>query len=171
LIFGQAPSGFHTDGPFDAAVLGPIRADRVNEDGRRLVVADASSDFHIWLQDTDAARRPAVILPLDGAFELRLDMASRLARRLRGRQTTLLPRALQLTSIQRTRLIQMLHAFDIHEDGGGPRDVAAEVLDSEQASLPSTEWKDSSTRRRAIRLIRDSIALVNHNYLKLLRGK
>ncbi len=45
------------------------------------------------------------------------------------------------------------------------------VLDSKQAALPSVEWKDSAARRNAIRLIRDSIALVERNYLKLLRGR
>jgi hypothetical protein len=32
------------------------------------------------------------------------------------------------------------------------------------------EWKDSHTRRAANRLIHDSVALVERDYLKLLRG-
>jgi hypothetical protein len=103
-------------------------------------------------------------------FELRLDVALRFVRRLRGERVKLLPTALRLTSLQKSRLIQLLHAFDVHDAGGGPRDVAAEVLTSEHAQLPSVEWKDSHARRKANRLIHDSIALVERGYLKLLRG-
>jgi hypothetical protein len=142
----------------------------MNADGRRIVVADTSSDFHIWLQDAPAALRPAVILPLDRACEFRLDLAFRFIRRLRGGHLTLLPRALRLTSIQKTRLIQMLHAFDVRSGGGGPRDIAAEVLDANDARLPAIEWKSSAARRKANRLIRDSLGLVRGGYLKLLRG-
>jgi hypothetical protein len=170
LIVGQAPAGFVTDAPFDATVLGPVRADRMNADGRRVAIADTSSDFHVWLQDAPAELRPAVILPLDRACELRLDLALRFIRRLRGGHVTLLPRALRLTSIQRTRLIQMLHAFDVRSNGGGPRDIAAEVLDAKDATLPAIEWKSSATRRKANRLIRDSLGLVSGGYLNLLCG-
>jgi len=134
------------------------------------VVSDASGNLHIWLQDADATRRPALILPLDGMSELRLDIALRLYRRLRGRQTGLLPRGLQLTPMQRARLILLLHAFDFHDAGGGPRDVAAALIDAKEAALPAIEWKSSGVRRKANRLIRDSVALVNGGYLKLLRG-
>lgn len=103
-------------------------------------------------------------------FELRLDIALRLTRRLRGGRVKLLPATLRLTPLQRTRLIQLLHAFDVHDAGGGPRDVAAEVLSSDQAQLPSVEWKDSHARRKANRLIHDATALVERGYLKLLRG-
>lgn len=95
----------------------------------------------------------------------------RFFRRLGGQRVALLPRALQLTSMQRTRLIQLLLAHDVQEAGGGPRDVATEVIGSLQAALPSVEWKDSAARRHANRLIQDSLALVNGGYLRLLRGK
>jgi len=78
---------------------------------------------------------------------------------------------LQLTPFQRTHLVLLLLAHDVHEAGGGPRDVATEVIRSMQAILPSTEWKDSAARRRANRLIHDALALVNGGYLRLLRGQ
>jgi hypothetical protein len=159
------------DAPFDATVLGPVRAERMDADGRWMAVADASGDCHIWLQDSHAVLRPALVLPLDSESEIRLDLAFRFIRRLRGDRVTLIPRALRLTFIQRTRLrlIQMLHAFDVRSNGGGPREIAAEVLDAKEAGLPAIEWKSSATRRRANRLIHDSLALVNGGYLKLLR--
>ena len=67
-----------------------------------------------------------------------------LSARLRGQRIDLLPRALQLTPLTAARLIQLLHAHDVQELGGGPREIAAEALGSLQATLPSVEWKDSS---------------------------
>lgn len=90
---------------------------------------------------------------------------------MRGQRIKLLPTALRLTPMQKTRLVRLLHAYDIHDAGGGPRDVATEVLASEQARLPSVEWKDSHSRRAANRLIHDATTLVNRGYLKLLRGR
>ncbi|MCP3476444.1 DUF2285 domain-containing protein [Bradyrhizobium sp. CCGUVB1N3] len=134
------------------------------------MIADGSGELHIRLQDEQAARRPAVLLPIDGMAELRLDVALHLIRRLGGQRIGLLPAALRLTSFQKRRLIQLLHAFDVHDLGGGPRDVAAKVLASDHAQRRSVEWKDSHARRKANRLIHDSIALVERGYLRLLRG-
>jgi|GEM_PF-608241 len=171
LILQPSSPGFDASATLDPRALGSILADRVDTDGREWVVGDAFGALHIWLRGDDAAQRPAVVLPVDKVFEVRLDIALRLVHRLHGRHVSLLPPALRLTPLQKRRLIQLLHAFDVHDAGGGPRDVAAEVLGSEHALLRSVEWKDSATRRKAIRLIRDSIALVNRGYLKLLRGK
>jgi hypothetical protein len=135
------------------------------------MIGDGSGDLHIWLPDADAAPPLAVIVPPDSVAELRLDVASRFVRRLQDHRTELLPRALQLTAQQRARLIQLLHAHDVHEAGGGPRDVSAEVAGSKQAGLPAIEWKDSAARRLANRLIQDALALVDGGYLRLLRGK
>nr|WP_256467204.1 DUF2285 domain-containing protein [Bradyrhizobium sp. 162] len=122
------------------------------------------------LRDEQAARRPAVLVPLDGMGELRLEVALNFVRRLGDQRIGLLPAALRLTSFQKRRLIQLLHAFDVHDLGGGPRDVAEKVLASDHARRRSIEWKDSHARRKANRLIHDSIALVERGYLKLLRG-
>ncbi len=74
-------------------------------------------------------------------------------------------------SLQRSRLIQLLLGHAVQELGGGPRDIATEALGSRQAAPLSLEWKDSAARRHANRLIRDSRALVNGGYLRLLHGK
>ena len=170
LILGTTPAGFDAVTSFDPDVFGQALVERTDADGRELVIADGSGELHVRLQDDQARRRPTVLLPLDGMFELRLDVALRFVRRLRGQRISLLPTALRLTSFQKRRLIQLLHAFDVHDAGGGPRDVAAEVLTSDHAQLPSVEWKDSHARRKANRLIHDSMALVERGYLRLLRG-
>lgn len=170
MILATAPAGYDTSA-VDPNALGPVLADRSHADGRHVVVSGTSGGLHVWLKEDDAAQRPAVLLPIDGAFELRLDVAWRFIRRLRGQSIDLLPRLLRITSQHRARLTQLLHTYDIHRNGGGPREVAIDVLDSRQASLPSAEWKDSGARRKANRLIQESIALVNRGYLKLLRGE
>ena len=171
LILAPAPPGFGVLPPIDPAELGPILVDREGVDGRSLIIGEASGDLHIWLPHGEAVGRRGLMLPMDGGFELRLDIALRFFRRLGGHRVALLPRPLQLTSLQRTRLIQLLLAHDVQELGGGPRDIAAEVIGSLQAALPSIEWKDSAARRHANRLIHDSLTLVNGGYLRLLRGK
>lgn len=170
VILEPAPAEFNVMTVIDPSIAGSILGERTDGQERELLIADESGVLQVQLLHREVSERPAVLLPLDGMFELRLDVALRFARRLRGERVKLLPTALRLTPLQKSRLIQLLHAFDIHDAGGGPRDVAAEVLASEQAHLPSVEWKDSHARRKANRLIHDSIALVERGYLKLLRG-
>lgn len=170
LIIDVAPSSFDPLS-LDPAQLGSVIADRIDDDGREVVVADGTGELHIRLCNDRAVSRPAIILPIGAtAIDLRLDVASRFVRRLRGQTIGLLPQALRLTVLRKRRLIQLLQAYDIHETGGGPRDVAETVLRSEQAGLPSVEWKDSHSRRAANRLIHDAISLVQRGYLKFLRG-
>lgn len=170
LLLDAAPSGF-APVTLDPSQLGSIVADRTDDEGREVVIVDGSGELHIRLSSDLAARRPMVLLPIDVAsVDLRLDVASRFIRRLSGQTIGLLPRALRLTTQRKRRLVQLLHAFDIHDMGGGPRDVAEMILRSEQAQLPSVEWKDSHARRAANRLIHDSLALVERGYLKFLRG-
>jgi hypothetical protein len=170
LLLDAAPSGF-APLTLDPSQLGTIVADRTDDEGREIVIVDGSGELHIRLSNEAAVRRPMVLLPISGAsIDLRLDVASRFIRRLRGQTISLLPQALRLTTLRKRRLVQLLHAFDIHEEGGGPRDIAEQILRSDQAQLPSVEWKDSHTRRAANRMIHDSVALVERDYLQLLRG-
>ncbi|MDJ0448813.1 DUF2285 domain-containing protein [Methylocystis sp. JR02] len=169
LLLTEAPSAFAT-APFSAAAIGPVFDERADADGREIVIRDSSGELHISLRHAEAERHPAIILPLDDMMELRLDVAASLVRRLCRKDVDLLPARLRLTPLQKARLIQLLHTFDILRDGGGRRDIAKEILNSEQARLPSVEWKDSAARRKATRLVQDATALVERGYLKLLRG-
>ena len=44
------------------------------------------------------------------------------------------------------------------------------MLHSEQATLPAIEFKDTAARKRADRLIKEAVAMVSREYLKILRG-
>jgi hypothetical protein len=170
VILEPAPDGFERLVSVDLARLDAIAADRADGDGRELVVIDGVCQIDLRLRDDRTTARPAVLLPADGSFELRVEVAWRFVRRLRGQPIALLPAALRLTPARKRRLVQLLHAFDVHDAGRGPRDVAEIVLRSDQAKLPSVEWKGSHARRMANRLVHDAIALVERDYLKLLRG-
>lgn len=170
LIIDAAPPGFDPLS-FDPTQLGSVIGDHTDDIGREVVVADGTGELHIRLCNDRAVSRPAIILPIGStAIDLRVDVASRFVRRLRGQTIGLLPQALRLSVMRKRRLIQLLQTYDILDTGGGPRDVAETVLRSEQAGLPSVEWKDSHSRRAANRLIHDAIALVQRGYLKFLRG-
>jgi len=169
LLLTEAPSGFATS-PFSVSAVGPVVEDRTDAEGREITLRDATGALYVSVRDDEAESRPAILLPLDDMIEARLDVAVSLVRRLRRKHVDLLPARLRLTPLQKTRLIQLLHTFDILRDGGGRRDVAKEVLNSEQARLPSVEWKDSAARRKATRLIQDATVFVERGYLKLLRG-
>jgi hypothetical protein len=147
-----------------------VLAERTDANGRELIVRDVSGEVHIWLLNDDAVERPAVVVPPDGAYQLRLDLASRFIRRLLGQPVGLLPPKLRLTDVQRGRYVQLLQAADLYEEGGEPRDVAARILHSDQAALPAIEFKDTAARKRADRLIKEAVALVSRDYLKILRG-
>ncbi|MDA9473377.1 hypothetical protein XI03_02335 [Bradyrhizobium sp. CCBAU 65884] len=170
MILEPAPPCFDIPRSIDRSAFGQPLRELSDADGRELVIADGSGELHVRLRDEQAAQRPAVLLPIDSMAELRLDVALHFVRQLGGRGRSLLPAALRLTAFQKRRLIQLLHAFDVHDLGGGPRDVAAKVLASDHAQRRAVEWKDSHARRKANRLIHDSIALVERGYLKLLRG-
>jgi len=170
LILTSAPPGFDLGVAFDPKALGTVLAERADRHGRELVIRDISGEVHVWLLDDDATRRPAVIVPRDGASMLRLDLASRFFRRFFDSRVGLLPPKLRLTDYQRRRYIQLLQTADLAEEGGEPRDVAAQILRSPQAALPAIEFKDSAARKQADRLIKQSRALVSSGYLTLLRG-
>jgi len=170
VILAPAPKGFEGKSLAALPDLAPLVIDRQDGAEHHVVLADPDGDHYLWQPDGDSGRGLAVILPLDDASDLRLEAIGRLLRRLRGQPSGPLPSGLRLTPQQRLHLIQRLHALDFHLVGAGPRDIAAALLDKNAALLPAIEWKSSATRRKANRLIRDALALMNGGYRKLLRG-
>lgn len=168
MIFIPAPENFDgvipLDLPFGTARIAEYR----NGEDSHLILADTEGTHRFWLHGTETLRRPAILLPLDAAFDLRIEAMGRLYRHLRGRPAGPLPRALQLTTMRRARFILLLHTLDFRLAGAGPREIAAALLDKEAAALPAIEWKSSATRRKANHLIHDALALMNGGYRKLL---
>lgn len=150
--------------------MGRIVADRWDGAARHLVLADREGDQYLRLTDANSRCGLAIVLPLDAVFDVRVEAALRFARRLHGRSAGPLPRGLGLTAQRRARLILLLHTLDFRLTGAGRREIATALLDAEAASLPAVEWKSSATRRKANRLIKDAVALMNGGYRTLLAG-
>ncbi|WP_227672320.1 DUF2285 domain-containing protein [Komagataeibacter sp. FXV3] len=170
LILTPAPSDFAVVAPIEPTVLGTILSRHDDMDDTWLAIGDPAGDLFLRLLAPSAASRPAVLLPMDAVAELRLDVALRFLRRQRGQRVALLPRALQLTPLQRARQIMLLLAFDIHEAGGTTRDIAVAANRSWQAGLPAVEWRNTAARRHAERLLLDAENRVRGGYLDFLRG-
>lgn len=170
VIVGPAPDGFDSVGRHPLPLPEPLGTEHVGGDDHSAVLDDPAGLHYLSLSGSGDAKWQVVILPLDETAELRLEAIGRFLRRLRGRSGGPLSAGLQLTPQRRTRLIQLLHALDFRLAGASPRDIAAALLDPEEADLPAVEWKSSATRRKANRLISDALALMKGGYRKLLRG-
>ena len=131
---------------------------------------DGPGSIEIAVESDETFHRPAAILPLDDAIDVRIEALQQLIRRLRNGALGKRPRLSRLTALQKSRLVQLLQTHDIQRAGGGPREVAATVLRSKQAKLRAIEWKDSAARRKAVRLLHEGNTLVAGGYLKLLMG-
>jgi len=99
------------------------------------------------LDPTVGIRPAAVLLPLDGLFEIRAAAAMRLARALTGRRLDADPSALPAS--RRARLLLALRALDIR---GAPyvwREVACTVRTRFSNATPATAWADGDRCRQA----------------------
>lgn len=170
VLLTPAPVGFAVGKVFQMGKLGPAIADRTNNSGRHVVIADQEGDLPIWLPTAAIGTRMAALIPLDDDLDLRIEVLARLARRLTVKAAGPLPRSLQLTAQRRARLILLLHALDYQLSGAGLREIAAALIDADDAALPAIEWKSSATRRKTGRIMRDAIALMSGGYRDLLRG-
>jgi len=111
---------------------------------------------------TDSA--VALVLPLDGLFEDRVDTARRLWRALvRGARV----KPVGFTAQRRRRLKLVLRALDGHIAGEDYRGIARGLFG---ARVPSdAAWRTHSLRSFTIRLVREGRALMRGGYLGLLR--
>lgn len=75
MILESAPTGFKIVDSINRDAFGHSLLELSDADGRELVIADGSGELHVRLRDAQAARRPAVLVPLDGVGELTIDPA------------------------------------------------------------------------------------------------
>lgn len=106
----------------------------------------------------------ALVLPLDGLFESRLEAGRRLLHRLVGGRT---PKPSGFTAHRRRRLKLVLRALDGFLAEEGYRGVARVLF---PGRIPTgSRWRTDSARSRTIRLVKDGLALMRGGYLDLLR--
>ena len=168
VIVNAAPNGFADSVTLDPATL---RAAGALVQGQlHAVVADASGDHRLWLQNGTGAVQAAVLIPLDDHFDQRVQNAQRLYRRLNGRPTGPQPLWQRLSTYQLHRIALMLRAWDGTESGASRREVASVLLNRDVMMLRAIDWKNAPERRRLNRLLTTTRELINGGYLRLLRG-
>ena len=146
-----------------------VRADRDIGEGRHLILSDIDGDHRLWLCGRAEAPQ-AIILPLDGDFELRLAAAARYVRRLRGERSGPPAPRLGVTAFQRARLILLIAISDLLSDGRTKREIARGLVYPGLEIGSAAEWKSSAERRRTQRLCDEAKAMVAAGYRWLLRG-
>ena len=119
--------------------------------------------FRVHL-DGHAPKRPAVLLPLDELFAVRVASAVRLWRAATGREPGRNPHALPKS--QRDRLILTLRAIDGRAENASYREIANALFGAMR--LSEREWKSHDLRDRTIRLVRFGLSMMRSGYRRLL---
>jgi Uncharacterized conserved protein (DUF2285) len=139
--------------------LGPILA----ADGTEHLVEHRGMVFRVHI-DASGTEPPAVIIPLDQLFEIRVTAAIRLWRGLAGRNPGPNPAALPKT--RRDRLILALRALDGRLADATYREIASVLFG--EAGLSDRGWKSHDLRDRTIRLVRFGLEMMSSGYHRLL---
>jgi hypothetical protein len=116
---------------------------------------------HLDSRGTDP---PAVLLPLDRLFEVRVAAVIRLWRALHGRNPGPNPAALSEARIN--RLVLALRALDGRLDGATHREIAAALFGAN--AVPERDWISHELRDRTARLVHLGVAMMNGGYRRLL---
>jgi hypothetical protein len=131
-------------------------------DGAQLLQLDGSV-HRLEIDGADTAR-PALLLPFDRLFDIRLTAAKRLWLALNHRKHGRDPAA--LTAYRRKRLVLALRALDARLKNVSYRDIAAVLFGQDR--LPQRGWKTHDLRDYTIRLARLGFALMRGGYRDLL---
>lgn len=106
----------------------------------------------------------AIVLPLDGAFETRLDAARRFWRELNGRPHG--PTYGALPKQTKVRHILNLRVHDAHRAGAAYREIARALLSREP--IAPRDWRDHYLRHKVRAILRRADRLVAGGYRDLL---
>ena len=114
--------------------------------------------------DSRGADPPAVLLPLDRLFDVRVAAVLRLWRALHGRNPGPNPAALSEARVN--RLVFALRALDGRLDGATHREIAMSLFGAN--AVPKRDWISHELRDRTARLVRLGVAMMNGGYRRLL---
>lgn len=115
-------------------------------------------------QDDDVPRIDAIVLPVDDAFEIRLDAARRFWRALNGRPPG--PAYGALPRQSKMRHILNLRTHDGRRAGATQRRIAETLLTNEP--IASRDWRDHPLRHKVGAILRRADRLVAGGYRDLL---
>ena len=127
------------------------------------IIEDHGATLRVHVHETSTGP-PAVLLPLDHLFDIRVAAASRLWCCLTGRK--LGPNPAALSQARCDRLILGLRALDGKLENASYRDIADGLFGADD--LSGRSWKTHDLRDRAIRLVRFGLGMMRGGYRSLL---
>lgn len=130
--------------------------------GERTVVAAGRP--HRVLAQPGGWCSPAVILPLDRFFDIRVKFALRMWRALSNVPVGADPAA--LSGQRRSRLVASLRATDGRQEGASYRDIANGLFAA--GAISASSWKTHHLRDRVIRTVKLGSDLMQGEYRQLL---
>lgn len=143
----------------------PSATPRASPEGRWRVQGAGRFAVHLLLLRGVRPDGPlAIVTPLDAEGPVRLAMAARAWRILRGAPQRLDD---QFTAQKRRRLSHILRALDGRACGASHREIAAALFGA--GRVAENPWKTSALRDLTQRLLHDGDALVASGYRRLLR--
>lgn len=161
VIVGLGVTPSDTSPVFRAAVE---RAEIVSEtDSRYRLLRIGAALFPLFIsQDLTPDDTLSAIALFDALLPDRLDTISRFWRALQHSPSP----PPSLTAQRRSRLLQILRAFDARRGGLSYRSIAETLFPKHR--IDATSWAGNALRETTIRLVRDGIKLVNGGYRSLL---
>jgi len=132
-------------------------------DGDDYVIERLGARMRVHL-DSRGADPPAVLLPLDRLFEVRVAAVLRLWRALHGRNPGPNPAALSEARVN--RLVLALRALDGRLDGATRHEIARSLFGAD--AVPKRDWISHELRDRTARLVRLGVAMMKGGYRRLL---
>lgn len=166
VILANAPKGLTEASPIGPAILASAIAKSEGDDGLHIRLFD---NHQLWFIDKNINGPLTVVLPLNGHLPLRAASAVRLYKLLSKRRAGPIPSAQALTPQQRRRLTLMLKALDGRLSEASYREIASALFGP--YAINEKGWKTHPIRGKTIRLVNDSVKMMNQGYLKLLRGR
>lgn len=134
---------------------------------RHVVAAHGTARLRLCVRHAPCRPIPAISIPCDMAWALRLAAAARLQRVTQGDFATVDGSAFP-SAYQRARFAQFLNLHDALEAGASSRDLAFSLVFPNHRPLVGAMWKGSGERRHVLRLIAEARRLVTSGYRKLL---
>ncbi|GBQ72808.1 hypothetical protein GLUCOINTEAF2_0203493 [Komagataeibacter intermedius AF2] len=167
-ILVEAPADFHVRTIPERFLHG---ASPMEQQSGILVVVISPDDgaHHLQIQGWAASARPAALIPLDGAEEIRIAELRRFLKRLTGASVPGLPRSLSLRPYHVWRMADVICAYAGRVAGASQREIGR-VLDPSVRAMNARQWDTSSQRARVGRLLKRAARLADRReYVTLLR--
>lgn len=151
-----------------------IAADVQSEAGRHVVLAGPGVRHRLLIVSCASAPRDGYLVPHDGLLSVRLAALTAFAADPRSPDTSAARAVLTPSHYQRRRLALLLAILDRQQAGSGEpatiRHVAQDLIYPGLVSGRAIDWKSSSHRRQAQRLLAAARRMMASGYRDLLKA-